>query len=223
VQALQNTIDQSRIIAPFNGTVTEVSSVSGELVSGGTEDVSATEAVRIDNLDNLIVDIDVSEVDINSVEIGQPAILTFDALPNREYSGVVDSISSAGTDESGVVEFRVSVKVIDGDEDVKPGFTAVVSIITSEVEDALLIPTQAILMQEGIPVVMRVNDDGSTSAVPLELGATSDVYTQVIEGEISVGDQLAVTMTQSQDVGEFDPSMMRQMNQITNGGGRDGK
>jgi len=102
VQALQNTINQSKIIAPFAGTVTEVSAVSGELVSNGTQ------AVRIDNLDNLMVDVYVSEVDINKVETGQPVILTFDALAKQEYTGFVNSISSAGTDESGVVEFRVS-------------------------------------------------------------------------------------------------------------------
>jgi len=216
VQALQNTINQAKIIAPFAGTVTEVNAVSGELVSSGTA------AVRVDNLDNLMVDVYVSEVDINSVEVGQPVILTFDALAKQEFTGVVDSISSAGTDESGVVEFRVSVKVEDADEAVKPGFTSVVSIITSEVEDALLIPTQAILSQKGVSVVMRVNADGSTSAVPVELGATSDVNTQVISGEIAVGDQLAVTLTSSINADGFDPSMMRQMNQVTNGSGPGG-
>ncbi len=212
VQALQNTINQSNIIAPFAGTITEVSAVSGELISNGTE------AVRIDNLDNLMVDIYVSEVDINKVETGQPVILTFDALANQEYAGFVKSISSAGTDESGVVEFRVSVKLEDADEAVKPGFTSVVSIITSQVENALLVPTQAILSQNGVSVVMRVNADGSTSAVPVELGATSDVHTQVISGDLSVGDQLAVLISTS-TTGEFafDGSLMREMNKLNGG------
>ena len=213
VQALQNTIDQARIVAPFTGTITEVTAVSGELVSKGTT------AVRIDNLDNLMVDIYVSEVDINSVVVGQPAVLTFDALTGREYSGFVDSISSAGTDESGVVEFRVTVKVDEPDKFVKPGFTSVVSIITSQVEDALLVPTQAILTQSGVPVVMRVNADGSTTAVPVELGASSDTKTQVISGEMAVGDQLAVTIASSENVANgFDPGAMREINQVTGGG-----
>ena len=212
VQALQNTINQSKIIAPFSGTVTEISVVSGELVSSGIT------AVRIDNIDNLMVDIYVSEVDINKVETGQPAILTFDALVNREYAGFVDSISSAGTDESGVVEFRVSVKLQDADEAVKPGFTSVVSIITSQLDTALLIPTQAILNQKGVSVVMRVNADGSTTAVPVELGVTSDEHTHVISGDIAVGDQLAVTLAPSTSEFVFDGSIMREMNQINGGG-----
>jgi len=216
VQALQNTIDQARITAPFAGTVTEISAVSGELVSTGTQ------AVRIDNLENLMVDIYVSEVDINKVAIGQPAVLTFDALPNQEYTGFVESISSAGTDESGVVEFRVSVKMDGVDDAVKPGFTTVVSIITSEEQDAVLVPTQAIQTQNGGPVVMRVNKDGSVTAVPIELGAVSDTKTQVINGEIAVGDQVVVMVAAIAD-GKFDPRIMRDMNQITNGGGNVGK
>ncbi|MDO9545526.1 MAG: efflux RND transporter periplasmic adaptor subunit, partial [Pelolinea sp.] len=212
VQALQNIINQSKIIAPFAGTVTEVNAVSGELASSGKK------AVRIDNLDNLMVDIYVSEVDINKVETGQPVILTFDALTNQKYTGFVDSISSAGSDESGVVEFRVSVKLEDADGAVKPGFTSVVSIITSQVENALLVPTQAILSQKGVSVVMRVNADGSTTAVPVELGATSDVHMQVISGDLAVGDKLAVTLTTSTNEIVFDGSLMRDMNKVTGSG-----
>ena len=213
VQALQNIINQSKIIAPFAGTVTEVRAVSGELTSNGTT------AVRIDNLDNLMVDIYVSEVDINKVENDQIVILTFDALANQEYSGFVESISSAGTNESGVVEFRVSVKLEDPDETVRPGFTSVVSIITSQIEDALLIPTQAILSQNGTSVVMRVNADGSLTAVPVKLGAISDVHTQVITGDLAVGDKLAVTLTSSTIDGiAFDGSLMRDMGQVTGTG-----
>lgn len=217
VQALQNTIDQARVVAPFAGTVTEINAVSGELVSSGTQ------AVRIDNLDRLMVDVYVSEVDINKVALDQETILTFDALPNQEYAGFVESISSAGTDESGVVEFRVSVVIEDADETVKPGFTVVVSIITSEVVDALLIPTQAIQTQNGVPVVMKVNSDGSTTAVPVELGAMSDAFTQVLGGDIFEGDQLAITTKISAEA-DIDPIAMREMrDQMNNGGiGPDG-
>ena len=187
VQALQNTIDQARIVAPFSGTVTDIDAVSGELVSSGAQ------AIRIDNLNHLMVDIYVDEIDISKVAVGQKAILEFDALPNREYEGVVDSISSAGSDDSGVVEFRVSVVMKDADDAVMPGFTAVVSIITSEESGALLVPTQAIQTLDGEPVVMKVNADGSTTAVPLELGAVSDAYTQILSGDIAEGDELMVT------------------------------
>ena len=168
VQALENTINQSSIIAPFDGTVTEISAVSGEKVSSGDT------AVRIDNLDNLIVEVAVSEVDINKVSEGQKAVVTFDALPDKEYEGEVNSISSAGSDDSGVVEFNVTVKVLNADADVKPGFTAVVSIITSQVENALLVPNGAVISRDGSSAVILVGSDNSTTIVPVETGASSD-------------------------------------------------
>ena len=216
VQALQNTIDQARIVAPFDGTITEINAVSGELVASGTE------AVRIDNLDHLMVDIYVSEIDINKVSVGQQAILTFDALPNQEYEGVVESISSAGSDESGVVEFRVSVVMKTVDDAVKPGFTTVVSIITSEEQDVILVPTQAIQTLDGEPVVMKVNDDGTTTAISVELGAVSDANTQVLSGDITVGDELMLMIADVSDTeaagGGF--GLMGGMRQITGGGGK---
>ena len=141
-----------------------------------------------------------------------------DALANREYTGFVEFVSSAGTDESGVVEFRVSVRLKDADEAVKPGFTSEVSIIINQLDTVLLIPTQAILNQKGVSVVMRVNADGSTTAVPVELGVTSEVHTQVTSGDIAVGDQLAVTLAPSTSEFEIDGSLMREMNQINGGG-----
>ncbi len=201
VQALQNAVDQANIVAPFSGTITEIYAVGGELVSSGTQ------AMRIDNLDHMMVDVYVSEIDINEVAIGQSAILTFDALPNNEYDGYVESISSAGTDANGVVEFRVSVVLVDPNEEIKPGFTTVVSIITSEEEDALLVPTQAIQTQNGQPVVIKANADGSTTTVPVELGTVSDTNTQVISGDLAVGDQLMVMINSTSETAETDETI----------------
>jgi HlyD family secretion protein len=215
VQALQNTIDKARIVAPFAGTITEINAVSGELVANGDT------AVRVDNLAYLMVDVYVSEIDINKVKAGQPAVLTFDALPNEEFRGMVASISSAGTDDNGVVEFRVRVVVVEPDATVMPGFTAVVSIITSEEADALLVPTQAIQTSNGQPVVTKMDADGTMQIIAVELGAASDQYTQILSGEIASGDVLAVTITsQTADSGlPMDGSMMRQLNQVTGNGG----
>lgn len=191
VQALENSINQSNIVAPFDGTITEISAISGQKVSSG--DV----AVRIDNLNNLVVEVAVSEVDINKINGGQKAVVTFDAIPENEYEGEVASISSAGTDESGVVEFNVTVKVLNADESVKPGFTAVVSIITSEVQNALLVPNGAVVSRDGSAAIIKVDSAGSTTMVPVETGASSDTFTEIKSGEVAEGDTLAVYSTSS--------------------------
>jgi HlyD family secretion protein len=212
VQALENTINQSKIIAPFDGTVTDISAVNGEMVSSGDT------AVRIDNLNNLVVKVSVSEVDINKIKIGQPAIVTFDALSEREYQGEVIYISDAGNNDSGVVEFSVTVKVLDADNRVKPGFTAVASIITNDIENALLVPNGAVISRNGSSAVMRVDSDGSTVAVAVETGASSDTFTVILSDEIAEGDTLAVFTSNSS--GSF--PMMGGFGQVLGGGPQGG-
>jgi multidrug efflux pump subunit AcrA (membrane-fusion protein) len=76
-----------------------------------------------------MIEVQISEVDINKVAVGQKATVTFDAIANKEYTGYVSSISSSGEeDENGVVQFSVWVKLEDADDQVKPGFTSVVTL-----------------------------------------------------------------------------------------------
>lgn len=195
VQALQNTINTASIIAPFDGTLTSMNAAVGELVTSGME------ALRLDNLDDLIVKVSVSEVDVNKVKVRQKASITFDALANQEYSGFVESIASAGAEDSnGIIQFSVVVKVENTDDQVKPGFTSVVSIITAEVENALLVPNDAIVSRDGAYMVMLAKQDGSTELVAVEVGASSDLYTEILSGEITEGDQVVIYSSSSENM-----------------------
>ena len=188
VQSLQNQVDKAKIIAPFDGTVTSISAVAGDVVDTGDE------AIRIDNLDNLIVTVQVSQEDVNKIEVGQDVAITFDPISNKEYSGFVQSISSSGEANSyGIVYFSVVIKVEDADENVKPGFTAVVSIIVSQTEEALLVPNDALITQDdGTYAVNVIGDGGSMQIVPVEIGAKSDTNTAIVSDQIQEGDRVAV-------------------------------
>ena len=189
VQVLRNKIDEAKIIAPFNGTVTSISTVAGELVD------SQTVAVQLDNLDNLIVRIYVSQDDINKFHIGQAAVVKFDAIAKKEYTGFVQAISSSGkANSNGVVQYAVDVKLDDVDEDVKPGFTSVVSIVVDQVEDALLVPNQALTTTEdgSSDAIALVGDGGSIRLVAVEVGPRSDVYTAVTGEGIKEGDEVVI-------------------------------
>jgi HlyD family secretion protein len=203
VQALENTIDEARIVAPFDGTVTSISAVEGDVVTSGTE------ALRIDNLGSLVVEVNVPQAEINQVEIGQEVEVSFDAISVREYTGFVESKSDAGVaDDNGVVQFTVVIKMEDADEYVKPGFTTIVKIVTAEAEDALLAPNEAVTAQDdGTYTVTKMNADGSTTDVVVEIGAKTDAYTQIVSGEIAEGDQLAVVTTADSETEDGMPGM----------------
>jgi HlyD family secretion protein len=181
VAAAQATVDLKHIAAPFDGTITEVHTKPGDQVSPGTV------AFRLDDLSRLLVDVMVSEVDINRVKVGQDVIITFDAIPAREYHGLVTGVALVGTSTQDVVDFTVTVELTDADEAVKPGMTAAVNIVVDELEDVLLVPNRAVRIRDGNRVVYLLQS-GIPEPVEVTLGASSDVSSQVIEGDVEVGD-----------------------------------
>jgi HlyD family secretion protein len=181
VDAAQATLNMARVISPFAGTVTESYSLPGDQVAAGGN------AFRLDDLTSLLVDVEVSEVDINSVEVGQPVTLSFDAVLGREYHGEVVKVAQTGTSVQGVVNFKVTVEMIDADEDVKPGMTAAVTITIEELPDVLLVPNRATRLVDGTRVVyLLVNDQPIQTKV--SLGASSDTMSVLVDGDVKEGD-----------------------------------
>jgi HlyD family secretion protein len=185
VAAAQAAINQAHLTAPFAGVVTQVESKIGDQVAPGSP------AFRLDDLSRLLVDVQVSEVDINRIKPGQDVTLLFDAILNREYKGKVDEVALVGTSNQGVVEFVVTVELTDADAAVKPGMTAAVNIVVDQLADVPLVPNRAVRVQQGQRVVY-VLKDGKLEPVEITLGASSDTVSQLLEGEISLGDLIVL-------------------------------
>jgi HlyD family secretion protein len=181
VEAAQATLNMARLISPFAGTVTESEVLPGDQVSAGAT------AFRIDNLSSLLVDVEVSEVDINSISIGQPVTLSFDAVLGKEYHGEVLEVTQAGTVENGVVNFTVTVELTDADALVKPGMTAGVNIVVQEMQDVLLVPNRAVRLVDGERVVY-ILENGQPVKKEIRLGSSSDSQSIVASGDITEGD-----------------------------------
>ncbi len=181
VAAAQATLNMARVIAPFNGTVTQADPLTGDQVTAGKF------AFRVDDLSALLVDVQVSEVDINSIAVGQPVTLTFDAIQGKGYNGVVTEVSQAGDVTSGSVNFTVTVKLTDADSLVKPGMTAAVNIVVNQVKGQILVPNQSVRLLNGKRVVyILVN--GQPKPVEVTLGASSDTMSAVEGGSLKEGD-----------------------------------
>lgn len=181
IAAAQSTLNQSKIIAPFDGVITQANPVPGDMVS------PSTVAFRMDALGQLLIDLEISEVDINSIAIDQPVTITFDAVQGKTYNGKVSLINQAGDSKSGAVNFTVTVGLTDADELVKPGMTAAVTISVKELKDALLVPNRAVRVINSKRMVYILKD-GQPVTVEVRLGATSDVNSEVVGGDLKEGD-----------------------------------
>lgn len=183
VDAAQATLNLARVISPFAGTVTEAYPLPGDQISAGAT------AFRLDNLSSLLVDVQVSEVDINNVTMGQPVTLTFDAILGKEYHGEVIEVTQAGTADQGVVNFTVTVELTDADSMVKPGMTAAVNIVIQEMQDVLLVQNRAVRLADNQRVVY-VLENGQPVKKEITLGPSSDTLSVVTGGEIKEGDMI---------------------------------
>jgi HlyD family secretion protein len=183
VDAAQTTLNMARIAAPFDGTITQAEPSVGDQVSTGTV------AFRIDDLSHLLVDLQVSEVDINNVTIGQSATLSFDAILGKEYHGKVVEVGQAGDTVQGVVNFIVMVELTDADELVKPGMTAAVSVVIEEQKDVILIPNRAVrLINEERVIYTLVNNQ--PKPVKIKLGVTDGTNSALVGGDLKEGDEI---------------------------------
>lgn len=194
IAAIEATLQLVDLEAPFAGTVTEVNAKIGDQVAPGAV------AFRIDDLSRLLVDVQVPEVDINRVKIGQAARLTFDAILDVEYNGEVVSVGRVGTAVAGVVNFLVTIELSDPDEAVLPGMTAGVNIVVDQLDDVLLVPNRAVRLREGQRVVY-IMENGEPSPVNIVIGAVSDLQSEIISGDISAGDLVILNPPT-----QFDPS-----------------
>jgi HlyD family secretion protein len=189
VDAAQNTLNQAKIIAPFSGTVTAADAQVGDMISSGTM------AFRVDNMAHLWIEVQVSEVDINNVKVGQPATIEFDAIQGKTYDGKVTKVNLAGDVSTNAVNFTVTVELTSADAQVKPGMTAVVTIIVKQKENALIVPNTAIHTLNNNSVVYVESATGGVHPVQIQTGLVTDTATEVIGETIKAGDTLVLNPT----------------------------
>ncbi len=193
IAAAQATLNQAWIEAPIDGTITAVDTQPGDQASANSK------AFRIDDLSNLLVDLQVSEIDVNKIQVGQAVTLTFDAIPARAYHGAVSEVGMVGEVSSNLVDYTITVRLNDADAAVRPSMTSEVKIVVSEQAQALLAPNQAIQFVDGQPVIYILRS-GQTAPVAVEitLGAVSDIHSEILQGEVQAGDQVVLNMPEAE-------------------------
>ncbi|MHB1385417.1 MAG: efflux RND transporter periplasmic adaptor subunit, partial [Bellilinea sp.] len=131
--------------------------------------------------------VQIPEADINRISVGQPVTMTFDAILDTEFNGEVIEVGRVGTALTGIVNFEVTIELTDADERVRPGMTAGVNIVVNQLEDVLLVPNRAVRLREGKRVVYLL-ENGVPTPVDIEIGAQSDMVSELLGGEVKEGD-----------------------------------
>jgi len=184
-QALQNAKEdlmKTEILAPFDGTVVDIGVKESDQLS--SFDYSSKTAVHLVDTSTVELNGVVDEIDIYQVKVGQKAIITVDALPGEEFSGTVTFISPFGTEETGVVNFSVTIDLDPTEIELKGGLTATADIIVEKHENVLLVPNGAIKGSPGDYWVEVVIDEatGETEKRQVALGTQNEYFTEVISG-----------------------------------------
>ncbi|MBN2547641.1 MAG: efflux RND transporter periplasmic adaptor subunit [Anaerolineales bacterium] len=186
ITAAEITLKSAWVDAPIGGTITEAKPLVGDQVS------PSTVAFRIDDLSQLFVDVQISEIDINQIKVGQQVTMTMDAIRGKKYNGNVSKIALIGSESSSLVNYTVTVELADPDDQVRPGMTAEVEIIVERNQTTLLIPNQAIQVKDGKQIVYILKPGEGMAPVEITTGASSDTFTELASGELKPGDMIVL-------------------------------
>ncbi len=145
-------LSKTIIYSPMDGTVSSLSCEVGERVVA-TGQFNGTEIMRVADLSSMEARVDVNENDIVNVKVGDHALISIDAYPNRKFNGTVKEIAATGTTtgtgtQSEVTNFQVKIRVTDHDAKLRPGMSATADIETRTVENAVVVPIQSVTVRD---------------------------------------------------------------------------
>ncbi len=183
------------IVAPISGTVTGLSLQRGNVITAQTNSSGGSSSQRIASVKTdapPTISLNITQIDAPKVKAGDKATLTFDAFPEKKFTGVVISIDTIGSQSSGVTTYPAIIKLDSPLEGLLPNMSASADIITAGIDEALLVPTMAIQTQDGSSFV-RVMKNRQISQVEVETGLTNDTQTEIISG-LSVGDTIVTSV-----------------------------
>ena len=194
LERAKTAMENARIVAPISGMITELSVIPGEAISPGTPIMTLVDFYHP------WLEIQVDEVDISKVKLGQRVKFTTDAFPGQEFFGKIVWINNKAElkkvggrvrlDEESMV-FRAKVEFEDGKEILKPGMSVYAEVIVGDKENVLVIPREAVTLREGKKVVFVIRK-GYAEERSVELGIKDAEKVEVLQG-LELGEKVAIT------------------------------
>ena len=156
------------VTAPSSGSIVELNAKVGATVTGGmimgeSDTSGGKQCMQIADLSKMKVTVQVGEKDIAKIAVGQSANVTYPAFPDIVSQGTVTAIASVANSDSnyggGSVTFNVDILIEAPDSRLKPGMTAEVSVVTEQLDDVVMVPTMALMTEDGENYYVNVATD----------------------------------------------------------------
>ncbi|HVS54343.1 MAG TPA: efflux RND transporter periplasmic adaptor subunit [Opitutaceae bacterium] len=158
-------LTKTMIYAPIDGKVSSLSNEIGDRVAG-VGSYGGAEVMRVADLDDMEVRVNINENDIVNVKVGDKAKVSIDAFPNRKFDGIVKEIGSAAkitgqNTQDEVTNFLVKIRIVDKDAPLRPGMSANADVETKTVENVVAVPIQSVTARskEGAKTIDQVAAD----------------------------------------------------------------
>lgn len=172
-------LENAQIKSSIDGTVVRVNSKVGQFADKVEDDKPM---FSIENLEELELEIKVSEFSIGKVKVGQTAVISADILDGETVNGEVVKISPTGEEKGGGSTERVipiTIRVQGGNTKLIAGITAKAELLIQEAEDTFVVPSSA-LFDEGDATYIAIVQDMQVKRIPVKLGVESDINAEVI-------------------------------------------
>ncbi len=193
VDQQQRKLERGTILAPQAGLVVYAlvgNAEQGRKIEVGMTPFEGMDLMYLPDVSSMLVDIEISEVDLAKVQVGQPVEVRLDAYDDVVFKGEVAEVGALAKRKmsritgkaTGAKVFEVTIKVLDSDIRLKPGLTATTDIIVSKVPEALYIPLEAVFLDDNGNTVAFVRKGGSTEVRPIVIGESNDRFVIVNSG-----------------------------------------
>ena len=182
IRQLEEQLGKTRIVAPISGRVARKFLNQGEFLAPGTP------LITLENMDEILVELELSDRDIVKIKKGQIVEASLDAFPGKTFQGVVDNIASAAHPVTRT--FKVEARIGNQDGSLRSGMITSLRIIL-ERSHGLVVPTEALMDRRDDEADVFVVAEGTARKVTIRLGGTFDREVEVVEG-LTEGDLVVV-------------------------------
>ncbi len=181
LEAFEELLEDHTIKAPISGTVVQKNYKALDTIGSNSMSSTTTLAIIYD-MSKLTFDMNIDELDLSLVKVGQEVIVTSDSLVGERFSGIISKKSIVGTTQNGTTSYPITIE-IDGNDKLLPGMNVDAEILVEKAENVLAIPVSAV--SRGNTVRLKKGEE--IEVVTVELGVSDDDYIEVISG-LSEGD-----------------------------------